>query len=221
MDQYSFKHTDQDADIKIYLEILQSEFCPYIGPAESMGSLLFLTSNEFYPGALAEADFFCASLRAIELFRSHRRGLSKADAQLLCYNIILPTNSVSSGATAESILTWSHWLLKLLFSRCNVMFGKFWVGQALIGRNGHRIPSPPVNFLSIRTGVVSKDKKLFFSHNTEVRPLVASVADVSEFDPISSLIYEDWSGLDSLELYERVCRWAMTNHPPSDASLVH
>lgn len=41
------------------------------------------------------------------------------------------------------------------------MHGKFWVGEREVSRKGEPIPTPPVNFISIRSAIQAKDVQFF------------------------------------------------------------
>lgn len=216
-----FAPVDMNGSLARYLEEVQRRSCPYIGPSQSRGHLHFNCFFSASESVLDEARFFAVALTAVERFRRERRTLPPVESQLLCHNLLLSPAVESEPATREDILAWSHWLLKLLFSRCNIMFGKFWVGQRFTDRNGNPIPEPPASFLSIRTGVVAKDPRFFFTYNDELRPKVASVEDRPEFDPIASLVDKNWSCLSDVELFERVRAWALAAHPPHNSESAH
>jgi hypothetical protein len=220
-EKLQIKDTQINGALSEYLDAVRLGSCPYIGLSQSRDLLRFYSFAEVTNGVLDESRFFVAAIAAVDKFRRDRRALDPVASQFLCHNLLLAQSRESEPSDAEKVLGWSHWLLKLLFSRCNIMFGKFWVGQRFLDRSGIAIPEPPVSFLSIRSGVVAKDPRYFFTYNEELRSAVASVDDSSNFDPISVLVAENWASLSHVELFEKVRAWALVAHPPSNPGISH
>lgn len=74
------------------------------------------------------------------------------------------------------LLSWPHWLLKLLYLEVEIMVGKFWRGEVSHDKLGRVVPIPPVDFLSIRTAVKPKDVR-FFAGQVELLPGLSAGID--------------------------------------------
>ncbi|MEK9195524.1 MAG: hypothetical protein AAB975_04050 [Patescibacteria group bacterium] len=145
-----------------YLGAVSNDFCPFIKPAQEDGVLLF---SEYYlkEGAaqILEEDIFYIGILHTELLRKERRVQKTRRAHdLFSENILfrLPKNAELAG---PELFAWPHWLLKLLYTKVSIMFGKFWEGEQDTSRDGRQIPIPPNNFLSIRSAIKPIDIRFF------------------------------------------------------------
>ena len=59
----------------------------------------------------------------------------------------------------------THFMLKRLYTRYGLLFGKFWPGQKLVGENGHPVTEPPSPLLVIRSSLAKHDLR-FFEHRS-------------------------------------------------------
>ena len=143
-----------------YLGEIAGGFCPFLGPSMEEGVTLF-SRHELTLGSLdhLQAEVFYLGLIHTELFRKHRRKQQTVRGWTLsCENVIF-NNPAGQGGRA--LLDWPHWLLKALYTKVGVMFGKFWEGEESTSRDGRLIPPPPCDFLSIRSSVKPLDGRFF------------------------------------------------------------
>jgi hypothetical protein len=165
------------------------------------GVILF-SRHELIPGSLEhlEAQVFYLGLIHTELFRKHRRKQQTVKGWTLsCENVIFhdPT-LVGKGRV---LLDWPHWLLKALYTKTGVMFGKFWEGEESTSRDGRPIPPPPCDFLSIRSSVKPLDGR-FFSLAPQLTDEYINSVDAGNDvlgeveirgEAFSTLMSEEWS----------------------------
>jgi hypothetical protein len=145
-----------------YLGAVSNGFCPFVEPAQEEGILLvseyYLKENDAQ--SLEEAIFYTGVLHT-ELLRKERRvQKTRKSHDLFSENILfhLPENAEVVG---PELFAWPHWLLKLLYTKVSIMFGKFWEGEQDASRDGREIPVPPNNFLSIRSAIKPIDVRFF------------------------------------------------------------
>ncbi len=152
----------QNGAFDSYLASICGNFCPFIIPAQQE-KVLFFSGYDLPTGDLesAQACIFYLGLLHTELLRRERRMQKTRRAHdLLCENIIftLPPNSNIDG---RQLFSWPHWLLKTMYTRVSVLFGKFWQGEQDVSKDGRAIPIPPVHLLSIRSAIKPVDAKFF------------------------------------------------------------
>jgi len=139
-----------------------TSFCPFLEPAYQQ-KVLYQDVYQLPAAPLhrLEAEIFYLGVVHTENFRHQRRGLLHPQQALLCHNLILVPSSNGERHDGKMLLAWPHYLLKVLYTKVNIMFGKFWEGEREVSRNGQDIPPPPLHFLSIRSGVKSRDPYFF------------------------------------------------------------
>lgn len=135
----------------------ESGLCPYIPPAICKGLLFAIEQNLIdAPCEELEAWIFYYALLATEQFRRIRLDLRGHSRELLCTNIIYQLPDANQH-DAEVVLKVPHRLLRCFYASANIMFGKFWIGEQAISLHGKSIPSPPCNFIAIRSIVKQRD----------------------------------------------------------------
>jgi hypothetical protein len=145
-----------------YFQSVADEFCPYLKNSQDAG--VFYSSTYDFSG-LKEATgartideaLFLVAVAHVEWFRVLRRQLPDSRKILLCDNVVVEADALVPEDALRDLLLWPHWILKCLYSSTGIMFGKFWRGEELVGRNGRQMPPPPTTFLSIRSAVKPKD----------------------------------------------------------------
>lgn len=185
-----------DAALDAYCKEIGEEFCPYLLPALKRDCVLFslYQLEEGDEEKLSETVFYLALIHT-ELLRAARRAISDLSArELLCENVLV----TAQAARKADILAWPHWLLKLLYTKSKLMFGKFRPGAAEPARSGVSLPLPPYFLLSVRSAIPDRDKT-FFTKAPQLSPVLLSAADSSD-QPIRNAVCHDRSKvLDSLE----------------------
>lgn len=92
-------------------------------------------------------------------------------------------------------------MLKYLYSKEQIMFGKFWKGEKTKSRITNKIiPESNINFISIRTAIKERDPKLLFE-SIEIKKIIESsymsTRDVN-FDYFKKSIFD----MNKQELYD-------------------
>lgn len=190
-------------------------FCPFIEKAIER-NLLFaspFTLQELrdfsFAGDAAESLFFIG-LAHTEQLRSERAKLDQPGKIVICDNIVIlePTNLDS--VSLRQLIGWPHWMLKCLYSRKKLMFGKFWRDEELTTQRGKSLAPPPLTFISIRSAVLDRD--LAFVKNSEAvsKMLADALDDMSSPLPggadVSSLL--DSTGEERTYQYHILKAWA-------------
>jgi len=150
-------------------------FCPFIRPALARNVLYF---SEYRPrlrsGRSNDEYVFSYGVIHTELLRVLRRRAAAADKVLACENLIFRAEGEQNFGSA--LLEQAHWCLKLLYTDCGILFGKFWIGEIAHARDGRPMPIPPYHLLSIRSGVKTLDTR-FFTKAQELRPAFVAAED--------------------------------------------
>ncbi|MGH8929331.1 MAG: hypothetical protein ACRDZO_01515 [Egibacteraceae bacterium] len=162
-------------------------------------------------GTAVEEEIFSLGVIHTEAFRLKRRGNGAGERVLLCDNLVLAPAHPDTGWHGQELLAWPHWVLKCLYTRVGVMFGKFWAGEVAAARNGLEIPSPPCDFLSIRSAVKAKDPRFFTKAEDLVDDLVtANDTGQNVHKPFTTLDPADFTleSLHQIRYYDIVRAWA-------------
>lgn len=157
-----------------YCKDVADKHCPFLIAAESKG-LLFSQSIELTcqdMQSLQERIFYYGILYTEQLRRIRTHTECGA---LACENVIFNVATYSSKQiSGEHLLSWPHWLLKSLYSRVGIMFGKFWIGETIKSRKQEPIITPPCNFISIRSVIKNKDPYFFTKSQHLLKELIHS-----------------------------------------------
>lgn len=156
-----------------YLTTLRAH-CPFVQPAQEQELLLFSKYTVKVSPALAEEAVFYRCVVHTETMRQARFRI-KSGKHILCENVVFDFCGESSAA-AKDVFSWPHWCLKVLYTSVGVMFGKFWVGERTLARNGQKIPEPAMNFISVRSAIKIKDER-FFQKSPHLIPEFFDAAD--------------------------------------------
>ena len=162
-----------------YLNEIGRNFCPFSKPSTQKEILLFST-YELASDTMerAQAEAFYIGLVHTELFRRFRRSQASVHERMLaCENVVI--TSPFAEDQGGTLLGWPHWLLKALYTRMGVVFGKFWKGEQSSSHDGRTIPPPPFTFLSIRSAVKKVDAR-FFSRAPQLLDEYAQADDTGE-----------------------------------------
>lgn len=73
-------------------------------------------------------------------------------------------------------MAWPHWVSKNLYGPVEVMFGKFYTGEAEVTAAGAR-PRPPASFLPVRAAVRRRDPQFLRATPDLAAALAASTDD--------------------------------------------
>lgn len=161
VDMFRTSSPDELPGLSAYLGEIAGGFCPFIEPSAKEGVTLF-SRYELAPSSLEnlQAQAFYLGVIHTELFRKNRRKQRTVKGWTLsCENVIFHDSAfVGKG---RELLDWPHWLLKALYTKVGVMFGKFWEREESTSRDGRSIPPPPCDFLSIRSSVKPLDGRFF------------------------------------------------------------
>src|SRR5687767_8373983 len=99
-------------------------FCPYLLPALKRRCVLFslyqLEGED--EEALSETVFYLGIIHTELLRVARREAADPFERELVCENVLVTPPSTLQDS---NILSWPHWLLKLLYTRFRIMFGKF------------------------------------------------------------------------------------------------
>lgn len=145
-----------------YVGAVKNSFCPFVEPAQQRNVLFF---SEYELEEFKVEDFqaviFYVGLIHTEFLRKERKlQTTRILHDLFCENAIfyLP---LGIDITGRELFDWPHWLLKILYTKFSVLFGKFWKGERDTSRDGRKIPIPPDHFLSIRSAIKPVDIRFF------------------------------------------------------------
>jgi len=199
-----------------YATEIGRQFCPYIIPALEQNILSVhsyrIDVDDLY---VAQEELFYLGIIHTEMFRKLRRDGKGGVRHCLCDNVIVDFSADLSSRVAE-VMSWPHWLLKILYLQTNVMYGKFWRGQTQKDKLGRDIPSPPFNFLSIRTGIPPIDIERFFAETPYLRGVLAEGADdgedVHRLVPGAPSQPFDADTLREVRYYRMALSWALATH---------
>lgn len=193
--------------------MIGQKFCPYIKRA-AREDVLFATQYSINTRSLAEiqAEVFYYGVLHTEILRIARRKSGKTQKSTLqCENILLDIKDPTTDSEGRAIFDWPHWLLKAIYTKVGIMFGKFWKGERQLGRNGSPIPSPPVHFLSIRSAIKMQDRR-FLEQCPHLVPVFESASDDGQnvHEPIAQP--REWTieEMRRCDYYSTVMRWART-----------
>ncbi|EOO08756.1 hypothetical protein [Bacillus cereus] len=180
MNKKIVKFTNDDNFSKYSLEI-SDKFCPYLKPAEK-NNVLHLTEYKLsgnHMEELQEEIFYYGVIHTEELRRFRQNNKNSPKGILICENLKFISPPMFNEIDGEELFSWPHWLLKILYTKSGVMFGKFWIGEKTISRSGDKIPEPPCHFLSIRSVIKERDP-YFFSKAPELLPQLIHSIDNGE-----------------------------------------
>ncbi len=138
-----------------YLDTVFQRHCPYLGSALEKGSIDVIDYSravDILPGDLPGLGCLNA-----ERLRICRRSQIRSRHQVLACTILVFPNT---GGVRKAISN-THFILKVLFTRQGMLFGKFWPGQGLVGDNEQAIPDPPMPILVLRSSLPSRDEHFF------------------------------------------------------------
>lgn len=196
-----------NVDFNSYLDNM-TKSCPFLKPALKYDSVI----NKSYQ--LNDKDFkkieesiFWISLQATEEYRNVRRKLTNQKKVLYNINLIFIYEEGIQG----NVLDWPHYILKLLYSKVGVVFGKFHYGASRTDTNGILMPSPPFTHLSIRNAIKSKDTIFFNKVPHLVNDILISqdnCENVLEPFGLSASEIHQLSNGDRNELYQKIYNWA-------------
>ncbi|TYR78271.1 hypothetical protein FZC66_20110 [Priestia megaterium] len=189
-----------------------TSFCPFLQPAIQHGALFQQTI--LLPNTTQleiEEEIFYNAVMQVERFRNQRKlTASREKKLLLCYNLIFIPPTSQDAINGEKYITWPHYLLKLLYTKVGIMFGKFWLGEEGISRDGRSIPSPTCTFISIRSVVKNRDPYFFEKTPELVNSLIESIDDGRNVHNELGLQRINFESLDSMrcsDYYSKVKRW--------------
>ncbi|MCM3324763.1 DUF6875 domain-containing protein [Cytobacillus kochii] len=182
--------------------------CPFLKPALDYNSVInkrFQLNDKNYKKI--EENIFWISLQATEEFRNVRRALTGQKKTLFNVNLIFIYDEGIKG----NVLDWPHYILKLLYSKVGVVYGKFHNGALKTNRHGLLMPSPPFTHLAIRSAIKSKDARFFNKTPDLVDDILTSKDEredvlapfgvsISDINPFSNKIRN--------ELYQELYNWA-------------
>lgn len=205
---------DSDSFIE-YCKVVKDDFCPFIAPS-FLNNLMYSSKyniKDILAGDSLEdlsESIFYISLLHVELFRKKRNELLGQDKFLLCDNVILTGDHDFTSDQLRQVLSWSHWILKTLYSPVGIMFGKFWRGEVDFTQYSKTpIPIPQVTFISIRSAIKPRDSQ-FLDGQPTLSNLILSSNDNSEYvHPIEL----DLSSFDTLKksfYYSKAKEWSKT-----------
>ena len=183
-----------------YAEKLYS-YCPYLKKSKSK-DLLDSKRVIFYSEKDDEYSkkIFYECLIETERFRIKRRTLDMKDCPYYSLNIVFDSK-FEKNYKWEEMMSWPHYMLKYLYSKEQIMFGKFWKGEKTKSRITNKIiPESNINFISIRTAIKERDPKLLFE-SIEIKKIIESsymsTRDVN-FDYFKKSIFD----MNKQELYD-------------------
>lgn len=137
------------------------DFCPYLENSHNRNLVkvnsIILTNKT--PEQLSE-ELFYIFLESVEIFRLNRSRIEKKLIPFYTLNIVFDVES-DTNYNWEEIISWPHYMMKYLYSKEQIMFGKFWKDEMTKSKfKEGNIPVPDINFLSVRTAVKNKDPQL-------------------------------------------------------------
>jgi hypothetical protein len=144
-----------------YVRTISDGFCPFIEPSQLRQVLFFSEYHLEELGDKLEAAMFYLGLQHTEILRQERKKqTNRIVHDFLCENLIFyfPPQRDDDG---KKIFSWPHWLLKVLYTKQGIVFGKFWKGEESTSKDGRPIPPPPNHFLSIRSAIKPTDIRFF------------------------------------------------------------
>ena len=145
-----------------YLNAVGDGFCPYIFPALKRGTInsreIILENRNL---EVRQFQLLVSCLCATEEFRLQRSQLPYEDRSLLCINMNILNGENAQKQEVKPVIDWVHWILKCQFTKKGVMFGKFWVGEQKLAKNGKPCPIPDRDFISIRSTILPADGRFF------------------------------------------------------------
>jgi len=185
-----------------YANKIGDGFCSFVQPAQQK-SVLFFSEYELKALELEDlqAAIFCLGFIHTELLRKGRRQqTTRMLHDLFCENTIFYLSpEVKIGG--PELFGWPHWLLKLLYTKFSILFGKFWKDEQDTSRSGRAIPPPPDHFLSIRSAIKPTDAR-FFSLAPQLTGIYLTSCDdgTSAFNGVPLSIPPEVLEVESLEL---------------------
>ena len=195
-----------------YIFKVGTKFCPYLVESQKR-KVLFNTKIDIPDGlntnSIQELILF-NSFILIEELRLLRKD-NPENALFYCNNLCFHLKDEFSNEKIQEIINWPHWILKCLYTRVGLMFGKFWVNETSMGKNKKRIPSSPINFISIRSAIKPKDS-YFFDDNFEfMREMITSIdngENVHEKFEIKKRGLANFKLLREKQYFQRLKKWS-------------
>lgn len=188
-----------------YCEQLK-DICPYLIPSERSGLLFFekWLPNSSLSNLQLQEELFYLAIELVEELRVERKKVQ--NGLLICHNIIF--DNIADNQNGRSLLKWPHWILKSIYSRVGIMFGKFWFDERSTSRIGLEIPPPPCNFLSIRSAIVSKDP--YFLDNTPsiLQEMINSIDNGENVLSQFGLNEINIDAMKKINLFENAMNWS-------------
>ena len=158
--------------------------CPFLEPAIQR-NVVYATQYKISGNNLDEINeyAFWIAVAHIEFMLELRGQLADDCGSLYCENVIFEIQGKCEPKAGERLLPWPHWILKLLYTPCNILVGDFWKGEISKNNSDESIPVPPVQFFSLRSGVKQKDIR-FFKGTPNLLPkfVTANSSDKSPLD---------------------------------------
>jgi hypothetical protein len=135
-------------------------FCPFLSEAINRGlcSVSTVCIKAGDPVDLEILLFFYFIQRVTE-FKSRRQNIELEDRMYYCNNVVIEDSTKALGDVTRPV-PWAHWMLKVMYTEQHIIFGDFWRGEMALSSRGICIPSPPFNFISIRS-LHQRDRRFF------------------------------------------------------------
>lgn len=176
-----------------YCSAIAETFCPFLAPAEQLGSL-FQTPIHIPAKSAAEANELItyAVVARAESLRRWRRDATPRQALLACDNLVFSLEPELAGMVGHPLLDWPHYLGKSLFTEVGLLFGKFWATEVDVSVSGIPIPPPPVPmFISIRSAIRERDARFFDGSPELLQAYLNSIDDARNVHSFGPLPAED------------------------------
>ena len=161
-----------------YAAEVSRKHCPFIKPAEAQDTI-FVTRYHLNTQTResAEQEAFYRLVVHTELLRHLRKISSSKTRHLFCENVSFILPKALLPETSKRFFGWPHWTLKVLYTKVELAFGDFWLGETESDKRNEPIPSPPEFFISIRSSVKRVDKQFFMQHPPLLEQYQSSVDD--------------------------------------------
>tara|TARA_Y100001960_G_C14776107_1_gene883243 strand:+ start:2863 stop:3528 length:666 start_codon:yes stop_codon:yes gene_type:complete len=148
--------------LRNYLDKVANSYCPFISPSIKSNLLYFShydLSDETDENRVVKLALLISYVHA-EYFIYNRKNISGIDKILYNENISFTFNDILA-IKEKDILSWVHWCLKANYTKNSMLFGKFTKNTQEFNKDNIEIPPSPINFISIRSSIKSKDIKFF------------------------------------------------------------
>lgn len=164
-------------EFESYMDAIAQMFCPFIEPSQKRNVLFFSEYDlrSLLPEKIKAGIFYTSLIHTELLRRERRKQTTRIAHDMLSENCIFYF-SANMDEKGEELFSWPHWMLKCLYTKTSIMFGKFWKGEQINSRDGRPIPPPPLHFLSIRSAIKPTDIN-FFKKAPKLTPEYLSSCD--------------------------------------------